>query len=127
MVGDKLYTMDSSGVIVVFNFNTSTGDYRERGYCVLDSLSVIWGFTFSVDGAYLYLADGVNDQLLVMDTSKLVAGKGALITTLRSPYAPEAMNVSPVPLPSRLATAVHRGSGGHGNAGLVTPTPKAQH
>ena len=127
VVGDKLYTMDSSGVIVVFNFNTSTGDFRERGYYVLDPLSVIWGFTFSFDGAYLYLADGVNDQLLVMDTSKLVAGQAALITTLRSPYAPEAMNVSPVPPPSRLAATAGRGMGQHGGIALATPVRGGQH
>ena len=77
VVGDKLYAVDTSGIIIVFNFNRSVGDFRERGSYVLDRASLIWGFTFSADGAYLYLADGASDEISVLDTSKLILGKGA--------------------------------------------------
>ena len=119
VVGDQLYAIDSSGIVVVFNFNRSTGDFRERGYYVLDPASVISGFTFSADGAYLYLSNNLSDQISVMDTSKLVTGKGALVTTLRAPYAPEAMAVSPVPPPSRQATLAHRGNSNGGRAPIA--------
>ena len=103
VIGDRLYAIDTSGIIVVFNFNRAAGDFRERGYYVLDR--PVTTFAFSADGSNLYLADRVNDQILVYATDKLVTGKDAEVTSLRSPYGPTALGVSPVPPPTRLLKA----------------------
>lgn len=117
VVGDKLYAFDPTGVIVVFNFNRSTGDFRQRGwyfYPIGDEYnSVIQfapNFAFSADGAWLYVADGLNDLIAVLDPAKLVSGGDAVFTTIRAPYYPFELAVSPVPPPSRRATLAHHGN-----------------
>ncbi len=121
VVGDKLYAFDPTGIIVVFNFNRATGDFRELGWYIYpigdEYNSVIQfapNFAFSADGAWLYVADGVNDLIAVLDPAKLPSGKDALVTTIRSPYYPYALAVSPVPPPSRQATLARRGGSAPG-------------
>jgi hypothetical protein len=101
VVGNRLYAFDSNGIVVVFNFNRTTGDFRQRSYYVVNTATPLFGFAFSADGSNLYLADDYNDQILVFATDKLVPGQDAEITALRSPYGPDAIGVSPVPPPFR--------------------------
>ncbi len=91
VVGNKLYAIDTNGVIVVFNFDRAAGDFRERGYYLLDPSSRVVAFAFSADGSNLYLADNLNDRVLVLATDKLASGKDAEVTTLRAPYGPDAL------------------------------------
>lgn len=107
VVGNQLYAIDSSGIIVVFNFNKTTGDFRERGYYVVDTTTPLYAFAFSADGSNLYLADDLTDQIRVLATDKLVTGKDAEVTGLRAPYGPLTLGVSPVAPPSRRATVAH--------------------
>ncbi len=115
VVGNKLYAIDTSGIVVVFNFDKQKGDFRERGYSVSGSSSSYYGgFSFSPDGLYMYVSDTENDQVLVLDVSRLSIGKGVLLTSVRAPYLPYTMAVSPVPPPIKAATAKHL-SGQHGS------------
>jgi len=43
----------------------------------------------------------LNDRVLVWDTSKLPLGKDPMITAIRAPYYPYAIDVSPVGPPKR--------------------------
>ncbi len=104
VVGNKLYAIDLNGIIVVFNFDRTAGDFRERGYYLLDPSSTVTAFAFSADGSNLYLSDYVNDQVLVFATEKLASGKDAEVTALRSPWGPDVIGVSPVPPAFRAAT-----------------------
>ncbi len=100
VVGNQLYAFDGGGLVVVFNFNRGTGDFRERGWYYDPAIG---GYpAFSADGAYLYATDFFNDQVSVFDTSKLFTGKGALLTNLRVPWAPNVVAVSPVAPPQKL-------------------------
>ena len=102
VVGGKLYAIDPSGIVVVFNFDRQKGDFRELGYYVNPDTNSYWyGFAFSTDGAYMYVSDELNDQISILDTSKLPFGKDVLLTNLRAPYAPEAMDISPVAPPTK--------------------------
>ena len=105
VVGDQLYTFDPTGIVVVFNFRK--GNFRERGYSVIPNLYFDNNFAFSADGAYLYVTDSANDQITVFDASKLHQGSGALLTNIRAPYYPFAMDVSRVAAPPRSATLRH--------------------
>jgi len=105
VVGNQLYGIDTNGIIVVFNFNRATGDFRERGYYVVDTATPLFAYAFSADGSNLYLGDDYNDRVLVLTTDKLASGKDAEVTKLRSPYGPIALGVSPVPRPMRLLRA----------------------
>ena len=102
VVGDHLYALDSSGVVVVFNFRRDIGDFRERGWSIIPNVNFANNFAFSPDGAWLYVTDSVNDLVAVLDTSKLTTGKNVLVTNVRAPYYPIAIDVSPVPPPRKL-------------------------
>lgn len=101
VVGDQLYAFDASGVIYIFNFRKANADYRLRGWYIYPNL--LHGFDFNVafspDGAWLYVADPVNDLISVLDPTKLLSGKDAVVTNLRAPYYPKTLAVSPTPPP----------------------------
>jgi hypothetical protein len=105
VVGNKLYGIDLTGAVVVFNFDRSKGDFRERGWVASSSMENYSAFGFSADGLYLYIADYFGDLVLVADTSKLASGGDPTLTNIRSPYTPSLLGVSPVPPPLRAATA----------------------
>ncbi len=115
VVGAQLYAFDPSGIIVVFNFNRNTGDFRERGWYVYPAINTYLNsatqfapnFAFSPDGQWLYVADPINDLIAVLDPAKLIGGTDAVFTTIRAPYYPYRLAVSPVVAPSRLATVAH--------------------
>ncbi len=109
VVNDKLYGVDSRGAVVVFNFDRTHGNFRERGYVAADSPGDYSGFAFSSDGAYLYLAGYNSDLVLVADTSKLEKRGDPTVTNIRSPYTPYLLAVSPVAPPLKAATAKHSG------------------
>ncbi len=108
VVGDRLYAFDPTGIIVVFNFDRSTGDLRQRGwylYPIASEYNSVTqsapNFAFSSDGAWLYAADSVNDQVTVLDPAKVSSGKDAVVTTIRAPAYPYLLAVSPVAPPTR--------------------------
>lgn len=103
IAAEKLYVTDLGGTVVVFNFNRQKGDFREIGYYVHPSSDFWGGFRLSPDGAYFYATDYINDQVLVFDAAKLSYGRDALLTAIRAPYYPYAIDVSPG-APPRLAT-----------------------
>ena len=111
VIGNKLYAIDLNGAAVVFNFDRTKGDFRERGYVASNSTQGYSAFAFSADGSYLYLADFYNDLVLVGDTSKLETNSDLKVTNIRSPYTPYLLAVSPVPPPMKAATAKHSGGG----------------
>ena len=102
VAGDRLYATSSfylSPPVVEFNFKGDSrdlGGFRELGYYLNPTNQFLAGFVVSPDGAYLYLTDFVNDQVLVWDTSKLTLGKDPLLTAIRAPYYPYTIDVSPV-------------------------------
>ena len=100
VIGTKLYAIDLNGAAVVFNFDRSKGDFRQRGY-VAGSQSGYSNFAFSPDGSYIYLTDYYNDAVLVGDVGKLAGGDPS-VTSIRSPYTPYLIDVSPVAPPSRI-------------------------
>lgn len=107
VIGKKLYAVDLTGAVAVFNFDLSKGDVSERGYVAADRPQNYSAFGFSADGSYFYAADYFSDLVLVADTNKLEKGGDPTITNIRSPYTPYLMAVSPVPPPLKAATA-HR-------------------
>ncbi len=118
VVGTTLYGIDISGIVVVFNFDLQKGDFRQRGYSVFQKPGAFYGgFAFSADGAYMYVTDLLNNQVSVLDTSKLSMGKNVLLTNIRAPYYPYGISVSPVPPPAKAATM--RSS--HGRRRLMQP------
>jgi hypothetical protein len=106
VAGEQLYAFDPTGLVMVYNFRPSAGDFRERGYAIVPNLTFQSNFGFSVDGAYLYVADAENEQVVVLDTAKLKTGKDVLLTNLRAPYYPFAVDVS------RAAPSVVNGKAG---------------
>jgi hypothetical protein len=113
VAGDRLYATNSLSYkqpFVVFNFKGDSrdlGGFRELGYYVNPASKSLGGFIVSPDGAYMYLTDYLNDQVLVWDTSKLPLGKDPLLTAIRAPYYPYTIDVSPVAPPMRGSEAVH--------------------
>jgi IPT/TIG domain len=101
VIGNKLYAIDLNGAVVVFNFDRTKGDFRERGYVASDSKQGYSSYVFSPDGSYMYVADYFGDLVLVLDTSKLIGGKDPELTNVRSPYTPYLIDVSPVALPQK--------------------------
>ena len=102
VVEGQLYAIDSSGIAVVFNFDSQKGDFRERGYSIFQGSNAYYGgLAFSPDGLYMYGTDYLHDQVSVFDTSKLAVGKSSLITNIRAPYYPYGITVSPAAPPSR--------------------------
>lgn len=111
VIGTTLYGIDGSGIVVVFNFDRQKGDFRERGYSVLQNPKTEYGaFAFSTDGAYMYVSEPLNSQIAVLDTSKLAVGNNVLLTNIRSPYYPVGVSVSPVAPPRKAVTLRHSGS-----------------
>lgn len=110
VIGTKLYAIDLSGIVVVFNFDRSKGDLRERGYVASSSPENYSAFAFSADGKYFYATDYFSDYVLVADTASLEKGGDPTITNIRSPYTPYLLAVSPVPPPMKAATPKHFGS-----------------
>ena len=114
VVGNQLYGFDPRGVITVFNFNRLTGDFRERGWYIYPGINTYLNsatqyapnFAFSPDGQWLYVADPVNDLIAVLDPTKLISGKDVVLTTIRAPYYPYRLAVSPVAPPSKAALAL---------------------
>ena len=103
VIGSKLYAIDLNGAIVVFNFDRSKGDFRERGYAFggPNKNSGYSNYAFSADGAYIYVVDYFQDLVLVVDVSKVTGGQDPRITNIRSPYAPYVIDVSPVAPPAK--------------------------
>ncbi len=99
VLNNRLYGIDLSGIVVVFNFYPEKGDLREAGYFV--SKLPFFGATFSSDGAYLYVTDSAHDQVSVLNTALLPSGKDALLTNLRASFFPQEIAVSPVPPPGK--------------------------
>ena len=89
----------------MFNFDRQKGDFRQRGYSVFQKPGSLYGgFALSADCAYLYVTDLLNNQVSVLETSKLSIGKNILLTNIRAPYYPYGVSVSPVPSPSKATT-----------------------
>jgi len=101
IVGEKLYATDLAGTVVVFNFNRQKSDFRQAGYFVSQSKDVWGAFALSPDGSYFYATDTINDQVLVFDASRLSYGRDALVTAVRAPYYPYAIDVSSTAPPQR--------------------------
>lgn len=108
VVGNKLYAFDPSGVIVIFNFRPDIGDFRQVGWNIYPISSSIntetkfaGNFGLSVDGAWLYVADPTNDLIAVLAANKLSSGLNSVVTTIRAPYYPYRLAVSPVAPPSK--------------------------
>ncbi len=108
VAGNTLYAFDPTGIIVVFNFRRDTGDFRQRGWSLYPIYSSInsetsfaGNFGLSPDGAWLYVADPSNDMIAVLNAGKVAAGVNSVFTTIRAPYYPYRLAVSPVPPPSR--------------------------
>ena len=105
VVGDKLYLISVNGlaeggaIVVVFNFRPNEGNFRARGYSSFPTLNFSYGYAFSADGNYFYVADYLYDRVAVLDTSTLNSGRHVPLTYVRAPYFPFAMDVSPVPPP----------------------------
>ncbi len=108
IVGEKLYATDLAGIVVVFNFNLQKSDFRQAGYFVYQSKDLWGGFRLSPDGAYFYTTDTINDQVLVFDASRLSYGRDALLTAIRAPYYPYAIDVSPAAPPQRATLGTSR-------------------
>lgn len=109
VLGNKLYAIDLTGAVVVFNFDRTKGDFRERGWVASESTENFSAFGFSADGVYLYLSDYFSDLVFVADTNKLALGGDPTVTNIRSPYTPSFVTVSPVPPPAKAATARKHG------------------
>ena len=106
VLGDKLYAIDLNGAVVVFNFDRSKGDFRQRGYVSAPySNPSFSGYAFSADGSYIYIVDYFGDSILAGDVSKLLTGGEASVTSIRSPFVPNLIDVSPVAPPSRQRTS----------------------
>jgi len=101
VAGNRLYAFDSRGIIVIFNFDRNLGDLRERGWYIVPNFTYgfKFNFEFSPDGQWLYVADPLNDLIAVLDPAKLISGKDVIATTMRAPYYPYILAVSPAPPP----------------------------
>ncbi len=95
VIGNKLYAIDMTSAVIVFNFDRTKSDFRERAYGASDSTENHSALAFSADGSYLYVTDYFNDLVLVVDTSKLERGDDLTLTNTRSPHTPYLLAVSP--------------------------------
>ena len=107
VIGNKLYGIDLNGAIVVFNFDRSKDDFRERGFVNSDRPQNYSSYVFSPDGSYIYVVDYFGDNVFVGDTSKLVTGKDPQLTAIRSPFTPYLIDASPVSPPAKAKIQRH--------------------
>lgn len=109
VIGNKLYAIDLSGTVVVFNFIPDNRDFRERGFAASDQPQTYDDFAFSADGAYLYLPNFFLDSVLIVDARKLETSANPTLTNIRAPYTPYLLAVNPVPPSGKAATAKKSG------------------